>query len=81
VCYDIPAIREIFGDGQSVFLVPIGDIKAFAEQIIYLLSLKQADYAALKHTSQHYSRRFDWRNITLKEHQALIKLTQGNVDL
>lgn len=73
VCYDIPAIREIYGDGQSVFLVPTGDIKAFAERIIYLLSLKQADYAVLKHTSQHYSRRFDWRNIALKEYRALVK--------
>jgi glycosyltransferase involved in cell wall biosynthesis len=77
VCYDIPPIREIFGASKSVFLVPTGDIKAFAKQIIYLLSLEQTDYEVLKQISQHYSRRFDWHNIALKEHQALVKVTQS----
>lgn len=75
VCYDIPPIRETYGECQSVFLVPIGDIKALAERIIWLLSLTQANYTAQKQISQNYVKRFDWHEVALKEYQALVKAT------
>lgn len=77
VCYDIPAIRENYGECKSVFLVQAGNIQSFAERIKYLLSLSQRQYNALKRLSQGYVRRFVWHDVILRAHQALVNVTQS----
>jgi len=37
VAYNITGVRDLVEDGVNGFLVPFGDIEAFAEKIIYLI--------------------------------------------
>jgi glycosyltransferase involved in cell wall biosynthesis len=37
VAYNIRGVRDLVEDGVNGFLVPFGDIEAFADKIIYLM--------------------------------------------
>lgn len=77
VCYDIPCLKENYEDCASVFFCPIDDIKAFAEQVINLLSLPEDEHIILRRTSRSYVKSFDWRKVAEKEYEALVEAMRG----
>jgi len=74
VCYDIPAIREVFGNCKSVFLVPLGDIDKLASTIIEIL---QMDLNAFENISKTYVKYFDWDNVSLKDLEIIRCVTNS----
>jgi len=64
VCYDIPAVKEIFSNCKSVFLVPVGDINKFAFTILDVLRLDLNETAKI---SKAYVKHFSWSKIALKD--------------
>jgi len=69
ICYDIPALREIFGECRSAFLVPIGDTRKFAETAENILERKDLD--ELEKASKEYARRFKWEKVALDDLQIV----------
>jgi glycosyltransferase involved in cell wall biosynthesis len=74
VCYDIPALREVFGLCPSVFFVPIGDTGKFAETVKKIL--KEGDLCVLERTGKEFVRRFSWDAIAAQDMQILKTLVQ-----
>jgi glycosyltransferase involved in cell wall biosynthesis len=72
VCYDIPALREIFGGCESVFFVPVGDIEMFAEDVEKIL--QDGDFDELGRTSKKYAKRFAWERVALEDLQIIRNL-------
>lgn len=68
VCYDIPAIKEIFGNCKSVFLVPAGDTDKLASTILKVLQMDPNELAKISKT---YVRHFDWNEIALRDLQII----------
>jgi glycosyltransferase involved in cell wall biosynthesis len=74
VCYDIPALREVFGDCKSVFLVPLGDVKKLSATVLEILKMKNEEYRRLREISRSYASCFGWREVALKDLQAIKRL-------
>jgi len=74
VCYDIPALREVFGECKSVFLVPLGDVKKLSATIMGILKMEKRDYSELAELSKDYAGRFGWQEVALKDLQAIRRL-------
>ena len=74
VCYDIPALREVFGECRSVFFVPLGDIKKLLIATRKILELEQREYDRLVEISKNYARRFAWSEVALKDLQSIREL-------
>jgi len=68
ICYDIPAIREIFGNCKSVFLVPAGDIDKLAFTILKVLQMRSNK---LTNISKTYIKYLDWEKVALKDLQII----------
>jgi glycosyltransferase involved in cell wall biosynthesis len=79
VCYDIPALREVFGACRSVFFVPLGDIKKLSAATLRILELKQEKYDELVQISENYARRFTWNEVALKDLRIISQLTTDRV--
>jgi glycosyltransferase involved in cell wall biosynthesis len=75
VCYDLPALREVFGECQSVFFVPLGDIKKLSAATLKMLELKQEKYDEFAQISENYARRFDWDEVALRDLRVIRELT------
>jgi glycosyltransferase involved in cell wall biosynthesis len=69
VCYDIPALSEIFGACESVFFVPVGNIEMFAEYVEGIL--QDGDFEELGRTSKRYAKRFAWERVALEDLQII----------
>ena len=78
VCYDIPALREIFGACQSVFFVPIGDTETFAETVEKIL--QDGDFDELETTSKEYVKRFAWESVALEDMRIIRNLVRLRED-
>jgi glycosyltransferase involved in cell wall biosynthesis len=65
VCYDIPALREIFGKCGSVFFVPTGDTDRFTETSERILH--NGDFSRLGAISKEYAKYFSWRKVALND--------------
>jgi len=72
VCYNIPALNEVFGDCQSVFLVPIGDIKKLAQTTLDVLRKNKTEKFA--EISMTFVKRFDWKKVTRKDLEIIQNL-------
>ena len=68
VAYDIPALREIFGECRSVFLVRTRDIEAMARGVLKVLDRKDME---LQQVSIEYAKRFDWKKVTETDLEAI----------
>jgi glycosyltransferase involved in cell wall biosynthesis len=69
VCYDIPALREIFGDCRSVFFVGSNNTAGFARSCQDILS--RDDLESLRTISEQYIRRFDWTEVAATDLQFI----------
>ncbi|HEC82896.1 MAG TPA: glycosyltransferase family 1 protein, partial [Firmicutes bacterium] len=59
IASDVPGLRDAVVDGKTGFLVPYGDVKAFAEKIVRVLeddTLRQQ----LSEEAVRWARRFHW---------------------
>ena len=74
VCYEIPALREVFGRCKSVFFVSQFDSRAFAEKILQIL--EGFDVEVFRESSQKFARKFDWEKVFVKELKFLQKLVE-----
>jgi len=69
ICYNIPALREVFGDCPSVFLIKVGDVESFSEKVLELLNFK--NLGELGKFSEDYSKRFSWEKVALRDLEIL----------
>jgi len=77
-CYDIPALREIFGACRSVFFVPVGETEPFAETVKKILQDGNLD--ELETISKEYVKRFAWKKVALKDMQVIKRLVRPRED-
>jgi glycosyltransferase involved in cell wall biosynthesis len=68
VAYDIPALREIFGKCESVFLVPVGDVDGLTWAVLKVLSLENGKYSKI---AVDYARRFEWHKVAMIDLEAI----------
>jgi glycosyltransferase involved in cell wall biosynthesis len=71
VAYDIPALREVFGKCESVFLVPVKDIDGLVFAILDVLGKHEQEYNDLSYCAWSYSRRFCWEKVALRDMEIL----------
>ncbi|MEM2102780.1 MAG: glycosyltransferase family 4 protein [Candidatus Bathyarchaeia archaeon] len=71
VCYDIPALREVFGRCESVFLVPVGDVKRFSDAVLRILNKPKKEYERLAKISRNYVSRFSWDTVAMEDLRAI----------
>ncbi|MEM3088743.1 MAG: glycosyltransferase, partial [Candidatus Bathyarchaeia archaeon] len=74
VAYDIPALREIFGECKSVFLVPVKNIEGLASTILDILGRQGQEFNKLSFYSKSFSSRFSWEEIALRDMEILKSL-------
>lgn len=74
VAYDIPALREIFGECKSVFLVPVKNIEGLASTILDILGREGQEFDELSFCSKSFSSRFSWEKIALRDVEILKSL-------
>jgi glycosyltransferase involved in cell wall biosynthesis len=67
VAWDIPPLREIFGDCEAVFLCPQGNVKQVVSSSANLLTIPQENWNELSTQASNYSHRFSWREAARKE--------------
>ncbi|HUW47294.1 MAG TPA: glycosyltransferase, partial [Patescibacteria group bacterium] len=65
VCYDIPALREVFGECWSVFFTRVGDVERFAKTVVKIF--EENGLAELEAVSKEFARRFNWEEVALKD--------------
>lgn len=78
VCYDIPALREIFGACRSVFFVPIEDTETFAKTVKKIL--QYGDFGELEATSKEYVKRFTWKRVAMEDMQIVRNMVRSRED-
>jgi len=69
VCYDIPALREVFGKCHSVFFVPARDVEKLASTVLEVLNMKET--RTLAEASKTYVQNFSWERIAMRDLQIL----------
>ena len=69
VCYDLPALREIFGDCRSVFFVTSNDIAGFAQSCRGILFRDNLEN--LRIISEQCVRQFDWADVAAADLQFI----------
>lgn len=75
VCYDIPALREVFGRCKSVFFVPVGDVDRLAETFWRVLG---QDRNRLEEISKSYAKRFEWNKVAMDDLQVIGRVVNEN---
>lgn len=73
VAYDIPALREVFGKCQSVFLVPVKDKKKMAQILLEVLNDEDRKFSEI---SMEYAEKFEWTNVALTDLKAIIRIVK-----
>lgn len=74
VAYDIPPLREIWGECGAATLVPMGSLSEAAEAIVRLLSLGDDEYARLQKEAKAFASRYQWEDVRKRELEALSRL-------
>jgi glycosyltransferase involved in cell wall biosynthesis len=74
VCYNIPALREVFGRRNSVFFIPVGDTGRFAEAVEEVLS--EDSLCELEATSKEYAKHLSWETVALNDLHIIRTMSQ-----
>jgi glycosyltransferase involved in cell wall biosynthesis len=69
VCYDIPTLREVFGECRSVFFTRVGDVERFAQTVVKIS--EENGLAELEAVSKEFAQRFNWEEVALKDLDAI----------
>lgn len=67
IAYDIPALREVFGNCKSVFLVPVKNLESMTSTVLDVLAAGEKKLCELGCCSKVYSRQFSWEKIATKD--------------
>jgi glycosyltransferase involved in cell wall biosynthesis len=78
VAYDIPALKENFGDCKGVFLVAVKDFEEMSSKILNILNMSEEDLCKLGSFSEEYSKRFVWEEVAKKDLAFLEKNPHGH---
>ena len=71
VAYDIPALRENFGECQSVFFIRPKNLRELSLMVLELLNLSRKELVRLGEKSRSFSRKFSWETVAEKDLEAL----------
>jgi len=77
VCYEIPALKEVFGDCESVFFVSKFNSKSLAEKILEVLNSFDVEFFRRK--SLDFAKKFDWKQVFSKDLQFLFDLKNKGI--
>lgn len=66
VAYDIPALKEVFGNCKSVFLVPVKNLENMTSTVLDILDAEKELYE-LSYYSKAFSAQFSWENVAKKD--------------
>ena len=69
VCYDVSALREVFGECESVFFVPLKDVERLACAVLGVLETSGSE--RLAEVSRSYVKRFDWSRVAMKDLETI----------
>lgn len=69
ICYDIPALHEVFGECHSVFLVPVGEVESLAVSVLSVLEMTEIQQLAK--ASRAYAKRFNWKKVAARDLQII----------
>ncbi|MCW3985528.1 MAG: glycosyltransferase [Candidatus Bathyarchaeota archaeon] len=69
VCYDVPALREVFGKCRSVFLTPTKDVEKLAATVLEVLNMNET--RKLAEASKKYVRHFNWKRVAMRDLQVM----------
>jgi len=69
VCYDIPALREIFGGCSSIFFVPVGEVESLAVSVLGVLEMN--DTRQLAEASRAYAKCYNWKKVAVRDLQII----------
>jgi len=69
VCYDILALREVFGECESVFFVPVKDVGRLACAVLGVLETSGLE--RLAEVSRRFVKRFDWSRVAMKDLETI----------
>jgi glycosyltransferase involved in cell wall biosynthesis len=76
VCYDIPTLREIYGDCPYVRFIKIGKIEEVASEVINLLKedfMSQIGFSE----PRDFIKRFSWLEVAQKEYSTIKAILSG----
>lgn len=76
VCYDIPAIKEVF-DCPGVVRVQVGDVNALGQEVCRMLGNDDVR-RTLGEIGRSFVKRYDWDEVVKKEAQAYAKIAFGS---
>ncbi len=74
VTYDIPAIREIYGNIPAVKMVKEGDIKCMARQVINILKMSEEEIESLfdnEEVKEFLELHNSWEKVAVAEHKTI----------
>lgn len=71
VAYDIPALKEVFGECRSVFLVPVKDVESMASSVLKVIGASKRKLGELSYCSRVYSKQFSWEKTAKKDLECL----------
>lgn len=77
VAYDIPALREVFGELESVYLVPVKDIGRMVSTVLRILELGENEWSRFSRFSKSFARRFRWEKVAKKDLRVLKRVFLG----
>ncbi|MDJ1168123.1 glycosyltransferase family 4 protein [Roseofilum sp. BLCC_M154] len=63
VTYDIPGPREMLKHVESSLMVPVGDVNAFVEKLVSILTLERDNYEKLSQQCLKITKMFSWPKI------------------
>jgi len=71
VAYDIPALRDAYGDCEALLLCKKGDVKNLSEAILKMLNKSWSDYLILSNAAKSYiQKKYSW-DITMSKERNI----------
>jgi glycosyltransferase involved in cell wall biosynthesis len=77
VAYDIPALREVFGECKSVFLVTVCRVDKMAQVVLNVLKLENKE--RLRKAAMDYAERFNWNKVAATDLQIITDTVLRNL--
>lgn len=69
VAYDIPGPREMLKHVDPALMAPVGDVNAFVEKLVSILTLESANYEKLSQQCLEVAKKFSWPKIAPEQIQ------------
>lgn len=79
VVYDVPGPREMLHHLDNSFMVPVGDIEQFSNQLVKHLKSDEASYCQLSRRCIEVAKRFGWRKIAQETLDVYLKFLDKKI--